>query len=570
MGLRSSAFRFASLALVLTSCGSEPVGDVSMSLDPAGIFDPGGVTLTPPELRIVIFPERVCDAATGRITPEPDTAAGATFADAVVDLTIPLTARMGQSIELPAGTYTILVRGRGTDRVTTETDQVIASGCATDSITAGGTKGVAITMREVTGMGTCGNTTVSPDEQCDDGNTSDGDGCSGACQTEAFAVNTSDVAAVQKGGAVAWGVGSGDTARAIVAFETDTSGFGLGMRFLDDTGAALLAPLARDVVADNRAGAQLDASVAVGGGRVLLAYRDAFPNDAASDVRVRSFRIEAPSVGGSPGSEATLATEPAPASIAGAPSTGRQAAPSVAVMSDGTGLVVFEDPQSATGLSGRIYAPTATIGTGSGAFPVGTGSTGALSPVAAATASGFLVAYIAGANVFAHTVDASGTVGTPVMIATRSGGAPPELAIGALAACPATGACALVAWSDAAADTGLNAALVAADASAVGTAFPVVTGAGDERAPSVSGGANRFVVAWTGTDGVYARIFGTDGMPVLNRERQYPPTSDAFPVGPGGSAPSVSAGGRTNSYLVVWDDPTQDASGGVRGRAIPF
>ena len=556
-------------AFALTSCQTEPVGGVAVTLDdPLGIFDPPGITLTPPELRVVIFPATTCDPATGRLTPEPSTAPGATFAEAVVDLTIPLAERTGRRIEVPAGTYTILVRGRGTDRVTMETDQVIASGCATESIAEGGTKGVTLTMREVTGMGTCGNRTTSPDEQCDDGNTTDGDGCSARCQTEALAINNADMADVQQGGSIAWGRGSGDTARAIVGYQTDTGGFALGMRFLDDSGAALPAPLDRDVVADNRAGVQLDVVSAVGGGRVLLAYRDIFPNDGASDVRVRSFRLDAPTAGGTVATEATLATEGGTALVASPASMGRQASPAAAVLGDGNGIVVFENPMSATGLSGRVYAPTATVGSGAGAFVIGAGATGGLGPVVTATSSGFLVAYLAGANVFVQTVDSAGTAGVPVMVATRTGAPGPGLAIGALETCIGAGPCALLAWDDAAADTGLNAILVTASGSAVGTVFPVVMGAGDERDPSVAGGADRFVVAWTGTDGVRARIFGADGMPALNRER--PQTSDAFLVAPGGTAPSASVGGRTASYLLVWNDPTQDAAGGVRGRAIPF
>jgi hypothetical protein len=154
------------------------------------------------------------------------------------------------------------------------------------------------------------------------------------------------------------------------------------------------------------------------------------------------------------------------------------------------------------------------------------------------------------------------------MVATRTGAAEPRLAVGALETCGATGGCALLAWEDSAADTGLNAIVLAASGSPVGTTFPIVTGAGDERDPSVAGGTDRFVVAWAGTEGVYTRIFGSDGMPALNRER--PQTSNAFLVGPGGTAPSAAVGGRAASYLVVWSDPTQDASGGVRGRAIPF
>ncbi len=571
MGRRFLPFRqlFTLLcALALTSCLAEPATSVALRLDdPLGIFD-DGVTLMPAELRVLVLPERACDAATGRVTPEPSTAPGAAIEEALVDLTIPLGERTGQRVEVPPGTYTIVVRGRGTDRVTTEPNRVIASGCATESITAGGTKGVAITMREVTGMGTCGNSIVSPDEQCDDGNTAAGDGCSAACQTEAIAINLNDTDAVQKGASVGWGAGPGDAGRAIVAFQTDTSGFGLGMRFLDDVGAPLASPLDRDVVADNRAGAQLDVAVAVGGGRVLLAYQDAFPNEPASDVRVRSFRVDAPSVGGTASTEATLATEAAPALMAGPASMGRQAAPSVAVRSDGTGLVVFEDPQSPTGMSGRVYAPTATVGSGMGAFVVGAGATGGRGPVAAATATGFVVAYVAGAAVFAQPIDAAGVAGTPVMIATRTGSPEPRVAIGALTTCPATGACALVAWEDAAADTGLNATLVAGDGSAVGAVFPVVGGAGDEREPAVTGGADRFVVAWTAPDGVRARLFGPDGAAALNRER--PSTSDAFLVGPGGSAPAVAAGGRGRNYVVAFSDPAQDPAGGIRGRTLPF
>jgi len=571
MARRLLPFRFVLpplCALALGSCVGEPAGGVALRLDdPQGIFD-DGVTLMPAELRVLVLPERACDPATGRVSPEPSTAPGAPVDDAVVDLTIPLGMRSGQRVEVPPGTYTILVRGRGIDRVTTEPNQVIASGCVNDSVTSGGTKGVSITMREVTGTGTCGNSIISPDEQCDDGNATPGDGCSAACQTEGFAINLNDVDAVQRGAAVGWGTGAGDTGRAIVAFGTDNSGFSLGMRFLDDTGRALPSPLDRDVVADNRAGAQLDVSVAVGGGRVLLAYQDAFPNEPASDVRVRSFRIDAPTAGGTAGNEATLATEAAPASMPGAASMGRQAAPSVAVRSDGAGLVVFENPMSPTGLSGRLYPAGATVGAGTEAFVVGTGATGGRSPAVAATSSGFLVAYLAGASVFVQSIDAAGTAGTPVMLATRSGSPEPRLAIGALTTCPASGACALVAFEDAAADAGLNAILVAADASAVGGVFPVVAGAGSEREPAVAGSADRFVVAWTGPDGVRARLFTAAGAPATNRER--PSTSDAFLVASGGSEPAIAVGGRGPSYFIAWSDPAQDSAGGVRGRALPF
>lgn len=555
-------------ALGLMSCTDEPTSGVAFSLDdPLGILDPpDGVVLMPAELRLVIFPETSCDPATGRLTPEPDTTEGAPFADAVVDVIIPLTTLTGQSFPVPAGTYTILVRGRGVDRVTTEPDQVIASGCATDSVTAGGTKGITITLREVTGMGTCGNSTVSPDEQCDDGNTADGDGCSASCRTEAFPINIADVIAVQQAAGVAWGAGAGDTGRAIVAWQTDTSSIGLGMRFLGDTGGTLPAPFDRDLRADNLPGTQLDVAVAVGGGRVLLAYQDVFRADTI-DVRVRSFRIDAPTEGGTALTNGTIATEAAPATTASAASTGTQAAPAVAVQADGNGIVVFENPLSATGISGRIYAPTATVGSGASAFDLGAGSTGATSPVVAATSTGFLVAYLAGASVLVQAVDAAGTASAPVALGTRTAGGTAPLAIGSLTTCAATGPCALVAWEDAASATGIDGAVIQEDGTEIGSTHPLATSGAT--GPTVSGGdTSQFVVAWTGADGVHARVFDTGGMPALNHER--PQTSDAFLVAPGGSAPSVSAGGRTHAYLVVWNDPAQDPSGGVRGRTIPF
>jgi cysteine-rich repeat protein len=584
MGRRLSLTSFALTsfcALALTSCGTEPEGGVAFSLDdPQGILDT--VVLDPAELRIVIFPEASvppCDSATGRLSPtalrplpEPSTVRDAAFPESVVDVTIPLTTLTGQSHSVPAGRYTILVRGRGEDTVTFELDQVIASGCVTDTIAAGGTKGVTITMREVTGTGTCGNSTVSPDEQCDDGNTNPGDGCSPTCQTEAFRVNLTDTNAVQQAASVAWGAGTGDAGRSVVAWQTDNSSVGLGMRFLSDRGNTLPLPLDRDLVADTRAGAKLDVAVAVGGGSVLLAYRNAYPNDASSDVRVRAFSLVAPTEGGTALTEATLATETGDGLTAGPASAGRQAAPAVAVLGDGTGLVVFENPTPASGLSGRIYEPGARAGAPAGPFELGAGSTGGRSPVVTAAGAGFVAAYLAGGSVFAQPISATGTAGAPVTIASTSTSGDAPLAIGALRSCGATGPCALIAWES---GTGISGAVVGADGALIGATFDIASGAAT--GPSVAGGTDRFVITWTATDGVYARIFGTNGAPALNRERTTPRTDHAFLVGPSGSAASVSAGGApslftptTNYYLVVWNDPTVDPAGNIGGRLIPF
>jgi cysteine-rich repeat protein len=556
----------------LAGCAVEPVVPVAMRLDdPLALFD----RIDGRRLRVLVFPAdtHACAPGTGLVTPEPPRdPASAPVPEAIVDLPIEFAsgaARARAEVQVPAGRYTILVRGRGTDRVSMEPDKVIASGCATAAVDEGATQGVPITLREITSTGTCGNAIVSPDEQCDDGNTASGDGCSATCRTEPFAANTT-TGGTQRLPAVAWGAGAGETGRAVVLFESEPAPSTIRGRFLDDRGAPL-APGAPDLSIDVQVAAEPpfalgEAAAAAGGGVVTVAYRD-YRGPPNFDVRVKRFRLANPADLTSLAS--TLPTEPAPATTPGAGSAGEQGPPAVAALPDGRALVVFTHMGA---LGARLYAapapggPPPTVGEGAGALMLGVA--GATAPAVAAVGGAFIVTYLQGGMAFAQRVDASTGAGDPpVALGPAPGGT--RTAIGALPSCPATGGCALAAWdSD---GSTVTARLVAADGAPVGAAplaVPSRPGAGRAQ-PAVTAGAGRFLVVWQESAGLRGRLFTSDGSPAANRER--PPTSDDFEVaGPGASDPRVATGGRDGAALVVWTDPSRDPAGGVSARLLPL
>jgi cysteine-rich repeat protein len=556
---------------LVAACASEPVAGVGVRLDdPLALFD----RIDGRRLRVLVLPAEThaCAPGTGLVTPEPPRdPANAMVPEAIVDVPVEFgagAARVRAEIQVPAGRYTILVRGRGIDRVSMEPDKVIASGCATAAVDEGATQGVQVTLREVTSTGTCGNAIVSPDEQCDDGNTSNGDGCSATCRTEPYAINTTQEG-TQRLPAVAWGSGAGEGGRAVVLFESEPAPSTIRGRFLDDRGAPL-PPGAPDLSIDLLVDAQRpfalgEAAAAAGGGVVTVAYRD-YRGPPNFDVRVKRFRLAVPA--DLTTLTSTLPTESAPATMPGPASAGEQGPPAVAALPDGRALVVFTHMGA---LGARLFAaptpgnPPPTVGEGAGAVMLGTA--GATAPSVAAVGAAFLVIYLQGGMAFAQRVDATTGAGdAPMALGPAPLGA--RTAIAALPTCPASGGCALAAWE---ADGNVSARLLTAEGMPLGAApiaVPSSSGSG-RAAPAVAAGASRFLVVWQEPAGLRARVFHTDGTPAVNRER--PPTSDEFDVaGPGATDPRAAAGGRDGAVLVVWSDPARDAAGGISARLLPL
>jgi cysteine-rich repeat protein len=507
-------------------------------------------------LRLLAFPtgEYTCDRATGIVTgpdgPLPD---APSIGDSVVDITFePGGAASDRTVNVPPGSYELVVRGRGTDPVSMVPDTVIASGCATEAIASGETRQIEIELRPVFGMGVCGDPTLSPDEQCEDMNITAGDGCDPTCRSEPFAgARRGDaVVAAETLPAVAWAPG---TRVGLVYDAGDEDGRDVREMLLTEAAAYLTAPVALSVdgPVDLRAGIQTQPAIALGGNRFGIALTD-FGAGGDGEVRVVFTDVDR-----NPRGASTRVT---------ATSDGGQTEPAIALAADGTALVVFVDTASATGLSGRVYAAGMTEPSGAMEFPVGTGAVGAGSPAITALPSGFLVAFSAAGVVRYQRFAADGT---PTDAESRSIGTEAGRDQVAVAALP--DGLALVAWRDASGD-GAESAIRAAVIDATGMAgMPFVvnsTTAGPQAEPTVAAGFDRFLVAWTSGGQIRARVLDRSGAPALNRER--PPTSDDFLVASGSVLSPVAAAGGSNLAIVVYQDNAMDIGGDIRVRRYPL
>lgn len=564
------------------SCGGEGVASVAVTLrDPSGIID----SVTPARLRILAIPATTsasgttytCDPTSGRVSPEPSTVDGAMIPDSKGDIEVPIHTSVADAmLAVPADDYIILVRGRGTDRVTMVPNTVIASACVHQMIAAGGTQTVNLTLVEIAGSGTCGDGTVSPDEQCDDHNTANGDGCTSSCETEPLDISTAGAASLHP--SVSWL--QGGTAAIVFGRATDSS---IRVRLLNSSGGPIGSPTALQIdqallasTIDRNGPTQDQPVVSAAGGRVAAAFLDVVGSNFDVSVRFRDFMLMTPV----PPDVETVATEapPATATATRTANAMTQQNPAIGSLADGTTLVVFENQGSTTGLSGRVYAAGATAPSGATPFQIGMGS-GGQQPAVGALGTGFAVAYATGSAIFVQKVASAGTTMAPVMLAMASvtPSSPSttivhQVAIAALPTCPATGACAIVAWHDTGAagdgDGSILARMIDGTGSALGMPFAVnTTTAGDQTAPTAAAGNSRFVVGFQDAAGVHARNFDGAGMPALNRSRTPPASTDDYLLAAAGNTfPSVAIGGAANALMAVWQ--TSDAR--IQGRTIPL
>lgn len=567
--MRASSLRFHPfplLGLLLASsapgCVAAPAEVTPIGLrDPLGLIgcDAGETTGCVPAgaLRLFVLPAAsfACSSG-GGVSPDIVDAPVGETPDAVVDITLTVTGGAArQEVVLPAGDWVVLVRGKGTDPVSMRPDVVVANGCApVAGFAAGETREVSVTVLPVTGSGVCGDTVVSPDEQCEPPSSAT---CDAMCRTLPFLVNTT-AAGRQEGVALASRPGR----RMIATWDTERQD--VGLRLLDAEGRGITSPvllgtdrtltqLLMDQSLPGLPGAQVGAAPAVAAsGRVAFALVDYI---ATPNLDVRLFFMDENRVITTNNVAVTTTT------------TGVQDDPSVAFSGDGSLMVAFHDDQAATGLSAAFFAAGGTMPAGA-AVAVGSG-TGGTAPAVAGTDAGFVLAYASGGDVFFQRFAAAGTptdaMGRNVLDTPTGTQDQP-----AVAALPAGGF--MVAWRDTEGDgmgTSIRARAFGADGAPRGAPLLVnTTAAGDQARPAIAGADARFAITFESAGAVRARIYSDAGAELLNRER--PPSTSDFELAATGSLPAVAAVGSagTAAWLFAWSAPT-DGAGEVFVRHYP-
>lgn len=512
-----------SACLLLLSCATD-VGATGLAInDPLDLIDD-----VEGPLRLFVLPAEAyeCDATTGAVSPEvPDVQQG-TLEEAVADVELTVMGSSARSeLSVPPGEYTVLVRGKGTDRVTGIRDTFIATGCTGVAIGSGETVEIRVTLIPIVGQGECGDGTLSPDEQCEDGNTTDGDGCSATCKTEPFPISTTT--GKHDSPSLAGAPGQ----RWVTTFD-NLDGPEVRIRMLEPNGSTITFPGALTNDASLSPGIAFYADVAVASdGRIGASYLA-----GGTEVRIAFF-------------DANRTAQGSPMTLRN--NAGSNARSSVAFAGDDTFLVVFQDPMSATGLSGAVVAAGATT-TGS-LFEVG--ASGASAPAVAGASDHFVVAFSAGGDVFVQRFGTDGAPrdASPIPVLEDAAGTQDQPAVGAL-----PDGRALVVWRDSEGDgagTAIRARAFGADGRAAGPAITLnTTTAGDQSAPAAAGGGDTFAVAFQhGSSSVRARLLSSQGDPIPNREQ--PPTTADFEVAAGGKQPSVAAGGPSGTrWMVAWTE----------------
>lgn len=517
------AFGLASSLALLSSCFSGEVAVPSLTFhDPRGLMDVVG------DLRLVVFDAETHGCtADGTVLPELSDAPDAVFADAVVDITFAPDA--ATQVNLLTGTYLVHVRGRGTDPVTGRPNQIVATGCVDDVIIEEGqTREITVELKDVVGMGACGDGVLSPDEQCEEAT---GPLPCEACRTQPF-VATTTTTNLQEKPSAGWAPGQ----RLVVSFDSTASGTrGVMTMFRSDRGEVVTSPAALAIDTDvdfgmTIPGPQTVTATAVSPARVAIAFGDfrSVMTDGG-DVQVRFFDLD---------------RVPLADAVQAVPSPGPQTNPKVAMMPDGTTLVVFDDGASSSGVSAVRYAAGST----SPEAAIAVGTSAASAPAVAAHGAGFVVAYVQAGQVLAARYDAEGAaVGEPAMVGAGGQPAVAALSDGRF----------YVAFEDGGSVQGRA---FTAEGAPVSDALML----GPGTRPAAGAGAERFVVAWEASGQVRARVVDGAGAPARNREN--PPTPDAFTVS-AGAEPTVAVGGPTGQ---TWAFVGFAAGGDVQGRLYPL
>lgn len=495
-------------SLVILGCAAEPAVPALDIRDPLGLMDVIG------DLRLLVFPAegRSC-TADGTILPAISDDEGAMFPEAVVDLRFGTTE--SAMVTLNVGTYVVLIRGRGRDPVTLRENQIVATGCAADVVIEDGeTRDITVDLRDVVGMGVCDDGILSPDEQCE---VATGPAPCSACRTQPFVAQTT-TDGDQTNPGVGWTVGG----RLVISFDSDSP---LAVRFMmrDEDGQVITAPtaLSFDEIVDVGSpipGAQTTSDAASSSARIGIAFGD-FTNamTEGGDVQVRFFDAN---------------RNPAATYALAAPRAMAQTNPRIAMTPDGAALVVFNDGASASGASAALFGAGATTPSA----PIAIGTAGSSAPDVAASTAGFVTAFVGAAGIQAQRVGTDGALVDATPISVGAGSEPTVAALG--------DGRFFVAWNAGGQIMGR-----AFDAGGAPVGEALTLGSGSR--PSAGAGAERFLIAWEAGGTIRARVYDGNGAAARNREN--PPTPDAFDVGPG-TLPRVAVGGTASqtAAAVVW------------------
>lgn len=526
--------------MLLGSCASDVGGHRLAINDPLDLIDD---VQGPLRLYVLDSQGFGCDATVGMVTPEvPDLPEGM-FEDAVADLSLTVSGSMASAeVSVPTGEFVVLVRGKGTDPVSGRTGVFIATGCAVQSVGSGETREVPITLLPITGSGVCGDGTLSPDEECEDGNTMAGDGCNATCRIEPTTINTT-VAGTQNHPQVGGAMGR----RWFVGFDSDNSTS--LVRVLEPGLGAVTNPVALSTDGDIDAalsdigpGTQLLSAFAVhASGRVAWAFVDF--NPTPSDIRV-----------------VFTSQDRLPAGNTAQVVDGMASNPRIAFDGAGAAMVVYTDNAMASGAGAQLFAPDAT--TPLLGAPIAIGSAAMTTPVVAGLDAGFVVAFASGGDVFAQRFGADGAPrdATPIAVGPAAG-TQDQPGVAAM-----SDGSFVVVWRDDTLDGaghGIGYRAYGADGMPRGDAAALnTTTAGEQGAPAIAGGAGGYAVVFTDGAGIRARVLSPNATPILNR--QAPPAAVDFPIAAAGSEPAVAAGG-DGRFLAVWTD-----GGDIRGAAHPL
>jgi len=520
--------------------------------DPLGLVADVAAAGNPLRLQVLPSSSYSCDSSLGEITPPiPDNATPGGVDDAVVDIVIDIAAGSDSAsarVMVPAGDWTVLVRGHGTDPVSGVRNSLIASGCASVAgFTGVGEFSVPITLQPKHANGRCNDGTLSPDEQCD---VPTAGVCDAMCHTIPMRVNTNVMTGAQTGARAGGATGQ----RFEITFDSARTDIGVHTYEADGSLAgAVGTSLAQDETIDSlgmaNPGVQLGGRPAVASdGHFAIAmtnYQTTAANQP-SDVLVQFFSRDRATT--SPGID--LLTNGA----------GTQAAADAAFSSGGALFVVFENSASATGLSGTLFAAGATTPTMSG-IVIGAG-TGGTHPSIAALGTGFVVAFSSATDVFFQRFGADGTAMDAAPVAVLAAADAADTQDQPAIAANSDGSF-LVAWTEHSVANGdgmgtsIRARAYAASGMPAGPALVVpTTAAGDQNAPTVGAADGRYVVAWSSAGAVNARFVSAMGTALPNREQ--PQTSNDFVVAAAGNAPSaipIAMGASTPaSWLIAYDD----------------
>ncbi len=522
--MKRSALPMALLSLLACVSGGDATPPRLSLKDPLGLMDVVG------DLRLLIFPadERSC-TADGTVEPTLSDEPGATFEDAIVDLSFGVDEPV--TVTLNVGTYVVLVRGRGTDPVSMRTGVIVATGCAADvTIGDGETSEITVELQDVVGTGVCDDGVLSPDEQCE---AATGPTPCDACRTQPFVAHTTTDGAQANPG-LGWASG----ARYVLSFDEVNREGPIRLMVRDERGQIVTSPRALEV--DQAVdfdvplpGAQTTSAAASSPARLGVAFGDfSTALTEGGDILVRFFNTDR--------------VPAAPATLAG-PRAMAQTQPTMAMTPDGTALVAFLDAAAPTGASFVHFVATATDPSSS---PTPVGTTTVRSIDVAASAEGFVVA-TGGTGVSAHRVAADGSLvdASPIEVSTDDAVA---VAVAAL-----DDGRFFVAWE---AGGEIRGRAFAAD----GTPRAAPQAIGRGAAPAAGAGGGRYLVAWERGGEIRARLYNGDGAAARNRER--PPTPEEFLVG-SGSQPRVAVGGPTAQALAA---VTWVSDGDVQSRLYPL